>query len=213
MKRLIAFVTVVLSIHAISMSSHAAVEAIAVGLTGTNTYVVPLEKTLIIEYIFCYIDNPAEGYPGYSTTVCFTPPNGTQDFLVDAFSADSTNSTLSYRMAMKFPAGTAIKCWGDADTLAFTGLLVDSYDLYAGRGKIDDVLIDNNMISMNVSGPPGQHSKVSIESTYDLLGAEWRREQEAHLTQTSKGSSEFGVEVPITSANQSFYRARFRPKE
>lgn len=196
-----------------SISSYATIEAVAVGLEGTNTYVVPSGKTLIIEYIFCYVNDEAQGYPGYSSTVCFIPPGGSQDFLIDAFNGNATNSVMSYRMAMKFPSGTAIKCWGGTDALAFTGLLVDSYDLYANRGTIDNISTDDNMLAMHVSGPPGQRSKVSIESTYDLLGTDWRREEEVRITQTAKGSSEFSVEVPVTSTNQAFYRAMFRPKD
>lgn len=197
----------------ISPSSHATVEAIAVGLVGTNSYVVPQGKTLIIEYLFCYVNDEALGYPGYASTVCFIPPGGSQEFLIDAFSVDGTNSAVSYRMAMKFPSGTAIKCWGDFDTLSFTGLLVDSYDLYASRGSINDMSIGDNTLSMSISGPPGQRSNVSIESTGNLLGAGWRREPEAIITQTAKGSSVFGVEVPVSPASQTYYRARFRTKE
>ena len=66
---------------------------------------------------------------------------------------------------------------------------------------------------MNVSGPPGKRSKVSIESTYDLLGTEWRREEETTVTQTAKGSSVFDVQVPVTPADKVYYRARFREKD
>ena len=81
-------------------------------------------------------------------------------------------------------------------------------DLYSSVPRSAD-----NVLSMNVSGPPGHRSSVSIESTYDLLGTDWRREEETIVTQTAKGSSAFDIEVPVTPGDQAFYRARFRDKE
>ena len=190
----------------IGMSSQAVVEAIAIGLEGTNTYVVPPGKTLIIEYI----SNGVGSQIIISSTyvVNFTPPGGSRYFVM-AVPGDS-------RMAVKFPAGTTIHCWDSVqetfEYTAFSGLLVDDSDLYASRGKIDNISVENDMLTMHVSGPPGQRSQVSVESTYDLLGADWHREQEALVTRTAKGSSEFDIEVPLTSTEQAFYQAQFRPK-
>lgn len=187
----------------IGMSTQATVEAISVGLEGTNSYTVPPDKFLIIEYI-THVMNGGDEHLG---VVVFTPPDSSHKFRLYGSKTSS--------MAMKFSSGTTIYPIDPSyfpASCAFSGLLVDSSDLYANRGEIDGMSIRNSLLTMHVSGPPGQRSQVSVESTYDLLGADWRREQEALVTKTEKGSSEFEIEVPIASADQTFYKARFRPK-
>jgi len=184
----------------ISVSTKATVEAIAVGLEGTNSYTVPMGKILLIEHI----THRLSGGSIRLGEVRFSPSGSSQEFILH-----DDNS-----MAMKFPEGTTIHMpeQGPGAYCAFSGLLVDASDLYANRGKIKGMSVGNDMLTMHVNGPPGQRSQVFIESTYDLLGADWRREQEALVTQTAKGSSEFDIEIPIASADQTFYKARFRPK-